>query len=68
MFLREEIQRLEPSDKAYYKMLEDKISGINRQINRLQSDKQKLIEEQKRLMSQKPQFEQTTIKWEEVNM
>lgn len=68
MFLPEEVQRLEPSDRAFIKMLEDKISGINRHINKLQSDRQKLIDEQNRLMSQKPQFEQTTIKWEELNM
>ena len=66
MFLPEEIEKLEPSDKALYKMLGDKIASINRQINRLQSDKQKLIQEQIRLMSQKPQYEQTSINWEEV--
>lgn len=68
MFLPGEVQRLEPSDRAYFKMLEDKISIINRQINKLQKDKGKLIDEQYRLMSQKPQFEQTTIKWEEISM
>lgn len=67
MFLPEEVQKLEPSDRAYFKMLEDKIAGINKQINRLQTDKQKLVQEQYRLMSLKPQFEQTTMNWEEVN-
>lgn len=67
MFLPEEVQKLEPSDRAYFKMLEDKLAGLNKQINRLQTDKQKIVQEQARLMSQKPQFEQTTIKWEEVN-
>lgn len=66
MFLPEDIEKLEPSDKAYYKMLEDKLTGLNRQINRLQADKQKIVQEQARLLSQKPQFEQTNIKWEEV--
>lgn len=67
MWLPEEIQKLEPSDRAYFKMLEDKLTGLNKQINRLQADKQKIVQEQARLMSQKPQFEQTTINWEEVN-
>ena len=66
MFLPEDIEKLEPSDKAYFKMLEDKLAGLNRQINRLQADKQKIVQEQARLLSQKPQFEQTNIKWEEV--
>lgn len=67
MFLPEDVQTLEPSDRAYFNMLNDKIAGLNRQINRLQADKQKLVQEQARLMSQKPQFKQTTINWEEVN-
>ena len=66
MWLPEEVQKLEPSDRAYFKMLEDKLAGLNRQINRLQADKQKIVQEQARIMSQKPQFEQTTMKWEEV--
>lgn len=67
MFLPEELQKLEPSDRAYFKMLEDKLAGLNKQINRLQADKQKIVQEQARLLSQKPKFEQTTINWEEVN-
>lgn len=57
---------LSKDEKAYLKLLEGKRDGISRQINRLNSEKQKIVEEIIRVQSGKSEFYQTTIKWEEV--
>lgn len=57
---------LSKDEKAYLKMLESKRDGISRQINRLNNEKQEIIQEIIRVQSSKSQFHQTSIKWEEV--
>lgn len=57
---------LSKDEKAYLKMLESKRDGISKQINKLNLEKQKIIQEIIRVQSGYSDFHQTTIKWEEV--
>lgn len=59
---------LSKDERAYIKMLKSKYDGLNRQINRLQYEKQIIVDEINRIQNGKVNldFHQTKIKWEEV--
>ena len=59
---------LSKDERAYIKMLESKRDGLNRQLNRLQHEKQLIVDEINRIQNGKTNldFHQTEIKWEEV--
>ena len=59
---------LSKDERAYIKMLESKRDGLNKQLNRLQHEKQIIVDEINRIQNGQMNldFHQTTIKWEEV--
>lgn len=59
---------LSKNEKAYLRMLESKRDGLNSQLNRLQHEKQLIVDEINHIQNGKTNldFHQTEIKWEEV--
>lgn len=57
---------MDKSDRAYLKMLESKRDGLNRQINQLQADKEKIVIEIIKVQSGVYEWKQEELNMDEL--